>query len=218
MAPSGYVPAIEFAMDSLPYNISGLTVMAEYHQGNLVWNTQGGVYESFSAGHYNAGQYSVAAPEDGGSGSGSARYTAATPAGVLAAGAYAVVFRRHVDGTAANDVPIGSGASAATTAGIGPYALNHNGGTGAAGAADTIGGGPAATDCLRVVDLQGNGIDGATVRLYAAADAAFSFVLGAATTGPDGRWLAPIYCSSGSYQLVTSATGDQSNTTAVVVP
>jgi len=205
-------------MDSLSYNISGLTVMAEYHQGNLIWNTQSSVYEMFSASHYNAGQYGVTAPEDGGSGSGSARYTAATPAGVVAAGAYAIVFRRHVDGTAADDVPIGSGASSATSSGIGPYALNHDGGTGAAGAADTIGGVPAATDCLRVLDSQGNGIDGATLRLYAAADSTFSTVLGAATTGPDGRWLAPIYCSSGSYQLVTSATGDQSDVESVVVP
>lgn len=205
-------------MDSLPYNISGLTVMAEYHRDNLIWNTQGGVYEVFSASHYNAGQYSVAAPEDGGSGSGSARYTAATPAGVIAAGAYAVVFRRHVDGTAANDLPIGSGASAPTSGGIGPYALNHDGGAGAAGASDSIGGVAATTDCLRVVDSQGNGIDGAILRLYAADDAAFSTVLGAATTGPDGRWLAPIYCSSGSYQLVTSATGDQSDVQNVVVP
>jgi hypothetical protein len=205
-------------MDSLSYSISGLTVLAEYHQGSLIWNTQGGIYETFSASHYNAGQYSVAAPEDGGSGSGSARYTAGTPAGVLAAGSYAVVFRRHLDGTAANDLPIGSGASPTTSSGIGPYALNHNGGTGAAGASDTIAGVPTATDCLRVVDFQGNGIDGATLRLYAAADNVFSTVLGAATTGPDGRWLAPIYCSSGSYQLVTRATGDQSDIHSVVVP
>jgi hypothetical protein len=104
------------------------------------------------------------------------------------------------------------------TAGVGPYALSTNGGTGAAGAPITSGGTTIGTDGLRVVNSSGNGIEGATLDLYAASDSTLSELLGSATTGHDGRWLGPIYCNSGTYQLVTSAIGEQSNIQSIVVP
>ena len=102
--------------------------------------------------------------------------------------------------------------------GAGPYALTHNGGIGAGGSPITVGGVAGGTDCLRVLDVVGNGIVGAAIRLYAASDLTFSNLLGSATTGSDGRWAAPIYCGSGTYALVISATGDQSAMQNIVVP
>ncbi len=103
------------ATDSLPYTIAGLSVVAVYSQGNEVWNGHTAVYEPWQDANYALGYYSVAAPQDGGGGTHSMRYTAATPAGVISAGAYDVVFRRSVDGTAANDSPIGSASSPGLT-------------------------------------------------------------------------------------------------------
>ncbi len=97
--------------DSFPYSITGLTILAEYHQGNQVWSSSAAAYEAFLPAHYNAGYYAVAATEDGGSGLGSCRYTATTPAGAVAAGAYEIVWRQHVGGTPTTDPVIGSGKS-----------------------------------------------------------------------------------------------------------
>jgi len=259
-------------MDSLDYPISGLAVVADYHQGNLVWNTNTSAYETWSDANYKLGYYSVSAPQDGGgvvtlagvvlnstvnvtcastaslsvgqtmSGSGipagatvasitsgtgfvlsasatssaasgsytvgnnSSRYSATTPAGVSAAGAYDAIFRRHVDGTAPNDVPIGAGESGDNAAdGDGTVPVNHNTG---------------GTDNLRYV-LGSTGVSGGVIRAYLATDyTAGAYVeRGRAITGDDGRWLAPMYLTHGlAYTLTFSKPGAYLTSTATVTP
>jgi hypothetical protein len=257
-------------MDSLDYPISGLTVNADYHQGNLVWNSNSSAYETWTDAHYKLGYYSVSAPQDGGgvvtlagvvlnsttsvtvtstaglsvgqtvagagvpagatiasitsgtvfvlsaaattssasgtytAGNNSARYSATTPAGVQAAGAYDVTFRRHVDGTAANDVPIGSGESGPNAAeGDGTVAVDHN--TGGA-------------DNLRYV-LGSTGVSGGVIRAYLTSDYTRGSYIerGRSITGDDGRWLAPMYLTHGlGYTLTFSKPGAYQTSTAVV--
>ena len=93
-------------MDSLGLTTSKLTVVADYHQSGLVWNNHTSAWEVWTDANYNAGYYSVSAPQEGGGTTNSAVYNAGTPAGVTPP--YLVMFRQHVDGTAANDTPLKS--------------------------------------------------------------------------------------------------------------
>lgn len=76
------------------------------------------------------------------------------------------------------------------------------------------------TDALRFVAPGGQGVAGATVWAYLAADYAAGnvggqFVQGQATTGQDGRWLVPMSLDPGSYELVFFKLGQYTDT---VVP
>lgn len=151
-------------MDTLPYSITNLTVSADYHNAaGQVWNTTGTpAWESWTSAHYNAGDYSVSAPEEGGAGTGTCRYSATTPT-ALAAAQYKVMFRRHVDGTAANDVPIGAGST------IAPVSLAA---TGLDAIAITSPAGRASTFAQMIVQLyrrffSKSVFDGATIKTYA---------------------------------------------------
>lgn len=78
--------------------------------------------------------------------------------------------------------------------GSGPIAINQN--TGGA-------------DNLRYVDSNNNGISGASIMIYLSTDWPTNpaNVLGVATTGPDGRWIAPVYVTHGTYVAVFSKIG-----------
>jgi hypothetical protein len=78
--------------------------------------------------------------------------------------------------------------------GAGPIAINQNTG------------GP---DNLRYVDSSGNGISGASILIYQAADWPENpgNVQAAAATGLDGRWIAPAYVSRGTYVAVFTKAG-----------
>ncbi len=86
--------------------------------------------------------------------------------------------------------PSGYGSSA----GSGPTAINHNTG---------------GTDNLRYVERSGAGIGGASVLIYQAGDwpANPSRVQAVATTGPNGRWVAPAFVSAGTYVAVFTIIG-----------
>jgi len=86
--------------------------------------------------------------------------------------------------------PSGYGSSA----GSGPMAINHNTG---------------GTDNLRYVERSGAGIGGASVLIYQAGDwpANPSRVQAVATTGPNGRWVAPAFVSAGTYVAVFTIIG-----------
>lgn len=67
------------------------------------------------------------------------------------------------------------------------------------------------TDNLRI-EVMGAGVDAATIRAYLYSDwtanATTATLLGSSTTGPDGRWLDPIYLtSSNSYAIVVDKPG-----------
>lgn len=81
-----------------------------------------------------------------------------------------------------------------SSAGSGSIAINHN----------TDG-----TDNLRYVDQTGAGVGGASVLIYFAGDwpTNLSRVQAVATTGPDGRWLAPAFVSAGTYVAVFTIVG-----------
>ena len=95
-------------MDNLTLSTTGLTLVANYFGATgSAWNATAQAWETWSSTSYNAGHYAVTVSEVGGSGSGGYRYQATTPP-TVAAGGYAVVFRQHVDGTAAHDLPVGT--------------------------------------------------------------------------------------------------------------
>jgi hypothetical protein len=95
-------------------------------------------------------------------------------------------------------------------------AVSLSGGLPAVQAANLIGSGPTAinqntggTDNLRYVDSNGNGVEGANVLIHLASDwpGDPQEVQATAVTGPDGRWLAPAYVSSGTYVAVFTKIG-----------
>lgn len=94
-------------LDSLQIATSGLTVRAFYFNATPGGAAEGQVstgaaFEAWQDAHYAA--YAQAAAEAGTS----ARYVATPPAHVVAAGAYAVVFRKY-SGALASDVVLGTG-------------------------------------------------------------------------------------------------------------
>jgi hypothetical protein len=80
------------------------------------------------------------------------------------------------------------------SAGSGPIAVNQNTG---------------GVDNLRYVNFQGQGVAGATILIYQSTDwpGNPANVVATATTGPDGRWTAPAYVTSGTYVAVFTKVG-----------
>jgi hypothetical protein len=69
------------------------------------------------------------------------------------------------------------------------------------------------TDALTITDSIGNPIDEATIRAYLTSEynaGNYTNVLASATTGTDGKWIAPMMLDAGQYTLIVSATGQQS--------
>jgi hypothetical protein len=103
----------------------------------------------------------------------------------------ATVSSRQASGSAVtlpSPAPSGYGSSGAGS-GTGPNAINQNTG---------------GTDNLRYVDSSGSGIEGANILIYLASDWPGNpgNVQANATTGADGRWLAPAFVVSGTYVAV----------------
>jgi hypothetical protein len=100
--------------------------------------------------------------------------------------------QRNVAVTLPTPAPAGYGSTSGS--GSGPIAINQNTG---------------GTDNLRYVDSSGNGVEGANVMVYLATDWPGNpgNVQAQATTGPDGRWLAPGFVNHGTYVAVFAKVG-----------
>lgn len=120
------------------------------------------------------------------------------------------------DITGASVQPLGTGGniSISILGPSGPYVINQDGGFGAANATDTfyipssnVTGVPSATDLLRFTGTGGVGIPNIQLRAYLLSDYNLGLrnLLAQSSTSSDGRWVAPIMLSSGTY-IVTADT------------
>jgi hypothetical protein len=185
--------------DALQYPISGLTVGFEYYNAILqVWSVAGGAYENWTNAHYNSGNYTIAATEQGASG----LYVATTPAGVVSAGAYSWAARKHVDGTITNDQVIGN-------AGLYPLTLPGLSGTATAGGASTITLGVSAPDKMFVGQLIVVNIGTVNQQVRKIV----TYISNVATV--DFPWIAPI--PSNGTPFVLPGVNPQSTTTTTTV-
>lgn len=148
-------------------------------------------------------------------------YYADLPAGLSAdrtypLGIYASTATAFSDG--ASEAQWSPETVATTSTGVGPYPIDHDGGTGLAAAAATLdlAGGTTfaawATDALQVTSDGSTGVSGIQIRAYgkAAYDAATgSGLAGTTVTESDGRWgNAPLNLASGDYYVVIDSPGD----------
>jgi hypothetical protein len=120
------------------------------------------------------------------------------------------------------DAKLDANAVANPGTGSGQYPVDHNGGTGTAGAAVTVDGIPSATNILRMTSDGSTGLPGLYLNAYeATAYAAGTRSLVAQTrTNSTGRIDNPLMLDSGSYRLIVDLPGDgyQSLNIALVVP
>lgn len=112
--------------------------------------------------------------------------------------------------------------------GVGPYPIDHNGGSGLAAADITVylpysgTGVGSSTDVLKFTSNGTTGVNGLTIRAYLASDydAGIRSVIATQQTKSDGRWVGAINLWSGTYYLEIDAPGDPYNLyrAKVVVP
>lgn len=113
--------------------------------------------------------------------------------------------------------------------GSGEFPIDHNGGSGAAGAQCTFylpytnpAGVHSSTDVMRLTSNGSVGAPSLAIRAYLASDydAGNRTVIGLATTNSDGRWAGPINLNSGTYYLVADNPSDgfQAYQIKVVIP
>jgi hypothetical protein len=113
--------------------------------------------------------------------------------------------------------------------GSGPYAIDHDGGSGLAAADCTfyipstnVSGVGSSTDLLRYTTDGSTGNGGLTLRAYLASDydAGVRNAVAISSTNADGRWAAPLFLTSGTFYITADAPGDgfAAHKIKVVVP
>ncbi len=211
---------------------SGQTIYAlALNSAGQAWNISSGAFEAPTAADWP--NYAISMTEQT-AGNLTGIYAGSFPTGITTAGVYNILFREQAGGSpsagdtnngmlggqffwtgSAEAFPLAGGGNVNVTAWNGT-AVSLSDGLPNVQAANLVGGGPIAinqntggTDSLRYVDSGGNGVEGANVLIYLATDwpANSDRVQATAITGPDGRWLSPVFVDSGTYVALFTKIG-----------